>query len=116
MEPRYDSCRRIYDELQVRVVVGLETCMRKTQQTLLWMSQALDATGAGSDIMGLPPFCKLRAAVAKPGQQRDKCWIAGPEIVSCTELCDDPLGLLGPARSKQPARSRVEQYQMRMLK
>ena len=38
--------------------------MRKTQHTLLGMSQALDAAGAAPDIMGFPPFCKLRTAVA----------------------------------------------------
>ena len=71
--------------------------MGKTQQTLLGMSQALDAAGAVPDIMGFPPFCKLRTAVAKAAQQRDECWISGPEIVSRAELCDDTLGLLGPA-------------------
>ena len=91
------SGRRIDDELQVRIVIGLETCVRKAQHTLLWMSQALDAAGAASDIMGFPPFCKLRAAVAKAGQQRDECRIAGPEIVGRTELGDNTLGLLGPA-------------------
>src|SRR6266478_4853948 len=91
------SGRRIDDELQVRIVIGLETCMRKTQHTLLWMSQALDSAGAAPDIMGFPPFCKLRTAVAKAGQQRDECRISGPEIVSRTELRDDTLALLGPA-------------------
>lgn len=83
--------------------------MGKAQHTLPGMSQALDAAGAGPDIMGLPPFCKLRTAVAKAAQQRDECRIAGPEIVSRTKLRDDTPGLLGPACSEQPARSRIEQ-------
>ena len=91
------SGRRIQNEFEIRIVIGLKTCMRKTQQTLLGMPQALDAAGAAPDIMGLPPFCKLRAAVAKAGQQVDECRIAGPEIVGRTELCDYALGLLGPA-------------------
>jgi hypothetical protein len=62
--------------------------VRKTQHTFLWVSQALDAASPTSNIMGFPPFCKLRAAVVKARQQRDECRIASPEIVGRTELCD----------------------------
>jgi hypothetical protein len=65
--PRKGSGRCIYDELQVRIVIGLKTCVRKTQHTLLWMSQALYAARAASNIVGFPPFCKLWAAISKTG-------------------------------------------------
>src|SRR5260221_14157445 len=76
------SGRRIDDELQVWIVIGLETCVPKTQHTLLWMSQALDSAGTASNIMGFPPFCKLRAAVAKArnatnaGSPAQRSWVA----------------------------------------
>src|SRR5947208_15544048 len=73
------------------------------------MSQAHYAARAAPDIVGFPPFAELRAAVSKAGQQFDECRIAGPEIVRRAELGDNTLGLLGPARSKQPTRSRIEQ-------
>src|SRR6185436_585812 len=103
------SGRGIYDELQVRIIIGLKACMGKTQHAPFGVSQALYAARAASNIVGLPPFCKLRAAVSKTGQQLDECRIAGPEIVCRTKLGDNTLGLVGPAWSKQPARSRIEQ-------
>src|ERR1700736_4425575 len=95
--PRNGSSRCIDDELQVGIVIGLETGVRKTQHALLGMSQALHAARAAPDIVGFPPFCKFRAAVSKTGQQLDKRRIASPEIVCCTKLGKDALGLLGPA-------------------
>ena len=103
------SGRGIYDELQVRIIIGLKACMGKPQHAPFGVSQALYAACAASNIVRFPPFCKLRAAVSKTGQQLDECRIAGPEIVCRTKLGDNTLGLLGPAWSKQPARSRIEQ-------
>jgi CDGSH-type Zn-finger protein len=40
----------------------------QTQHTFLWVSQALDAASPTSNIMGFPPFCKLRAALVKARQ------------------------------------------------
>src|ERR1700738_1884118 len=65
--PRNGSSRCIDDELQVRIVIGLETCVRKTQHALLGMTQALHAARPAANIVGFPPFCKLRAAVSKTG-------------------------------------------------
>jgi len=70
----------------------------------------LISAGTASNIMGFPPFCKLRAAVAKARQQRDECRIAGPEIVGRTETVR-PIRLASSAQldPKQPPRSRIEQ-------
>src|ERR1035438_2674176 len=66
--PRNGSGRCIYDELQVRIVIGLEACVRKAKHTLLGMSQAFYAARAASNIVGFPPFCKIRTFFAQAGR------------------------------------------------
>src|SRR6185369_2425435 len=91
-----DLHRRVDDELQRRVIVGLEASIIQFDPALLGMDQGFPSCRDATDVVGLPPACKFGTAFAQPGQQDAEGGVAGPQVVGRTELRDDAPGLIRP--------------------
>src|SRR4051812_24728301 len=61
--------RRVDDELQRRVIIGLEARILQFDPALLGMDQGFSSCRDAGDVVGLPPACKFGTAFAQPRQQ-----------------------------------------------
>src|SRR5271156_2957934 len=78
--------RRIDDELQRRIVIGLKRRVLEAERTLLGMAQQLPAGHDAADVVRLPPRRELGAALPKTRQQIEKSGIGSPKIMRGAKL------------------------------
>src|SRR6476659_9294023 len=90
------SDRRVDDELQRGVIIGLKTSIFQFEPALLGMDQGFSSCRHAADVVGLPPARKFGTAFAEPRQQVAEGGIAGPQVMCRAELGDDAPGLIRP--------------------
>src|SRR5437868_11002010 len=86
--------RRVNDQLQRRVVVGLETRILQFEPALFGMGQGFPSCRDAADVMGLPPARKFGTAFAQTRQQVAEGGVAGPQVMCRTKLGHDTSGLI----------------------
>ena len=106
-----NSHRRVDDEFQGGVIVGLEGRVFEAQLAHCRMHQVFLASCAAADVVRVPPPRELRAALSQAIEKLAKRRVTGPQVMRRSELGHHAFCLLSPGWPEQKARRLAGQHE-----